>query len=172
MASVTCKCIMTKSISRKSCSAAIRHTSDSTCKTPSKKNKCDKKYSFKAFYRTSGHVRPAKIQISLCIRAVWSEASLGTFWIAKGAKFLHAGTEDSGQPAWTRRLIWVFVGRTCEKVRFCTLRLISWTAPCNPFWQHFVSTNHSWQMVSALGGLKGRMFDSCRIIMPSVVLLF
>ena len=31
---------------------------------------------------TFGHVRPAKIQISLRIRAVWSESSLGTFWIA------------------------------------------------------------------------------------------
>ena len=31
--------------------------------------------------RTFGHVRPAKIQISLRIRAVWSESSRGTFWI-------------------------------------------------------------------------------------------
>ena len=30
-----------------------------------------------------GYVRPAKIQISLCIRAVRSESSLGAFWIAK-----------------------------------------------------------------------------------------
>ena len=35
--------------------------------------------------RTFGHVRPAMIQISLRIRAVWSESSLGIFWIAKGA---------------------------------------------------------------------------------------
>ena len=45
--------------------------------------------------RTSGHVRPAKIQISLRIRAVWSESPLGAFLIAKGVNFLHAGTEDS-----------------------------------------------------------------------------
>ena len=32
---------------------------------------------------TFGHVCPLKIQISLCIRAVWSESSLGTFWKAK-----------------------------------------------------------------------------------------
>ena len=32
--------------------------------------------------RTIGHVRPAKIQISLRIRAVRSEYSLGAFWIA------------------------------------------------------------------------------------------
>ena len=30
--------------------------------------------------RTFGHVRPAKIQISLRIRLVWSESSLGAFW--------------------------------------------------------------------------------------------
>ena len=40
--------------------------------------------------RTFGHMRPAKIQISLHIRAVWSESSLGAFWIAKDAKFLYA----------------------------------------------------------------------------------
>ena len=34
-----------------------------------------------------GHVRPAKIQISLHIRAGWSESSLGAFGIAKHAEF-------------------------------------------------------------------------------------
>ena len=53
-----------------------------------------------------------------------SESSLGTFWIAKDAKFLHADNEDSDQTAWMRRLIWVFVGRTCQQVRFLTLWLI------------------------------------------------
>ena len=71
--------------------------------------------------RTFGHVRPVKIQISLRIRAVWSESSLNAFWIAKDAKFLYADNEDSDQTARMRRLIWVFVGRTCEKVRFLTL---------------------------------------------------
>ena len=59
------------------------------------------------------YVRTAKIQIRLRIRAVWSESLLGAFWIAKDAKFLHAGNEDSDQTARMRRLIWVFVGRTC-----------------------------------------------------------
>ena len=67
---------------------------------------------------------PAKIQISLRIRAVWSESSLGAFSIAKDTKFLHADNEDSDQTARMRRLIWVFFGRTCQKVRFLTLRLI------------------------------------------------
>ena len=40
-------------------------------------------------------VRPAKIQISLRIRAMWSESSLGAFWIAKSTIFLYAGNEDS-----------------------------------------------------------------------------
>ena len=38
---------------------------------------------------------PANIQISLRNRAVWSESSLGTFWIVKDAKFLHAENEAS-----------------------------------------------------------------------------
>ena len=41
-----------------------------------------------------GHVRSAKIQISLHIRAVWSESSLCTFWTAKDAKNLHADNKD------------------------------------------------------------------------------
>ena len=39
----------------------------------------------------------AKIQISLCICTVWSESSLGTFRIAKDAKFLYAENKDSDQ---------------------------------------------------------------------------
>ena len=45
--------------------------------------------------RTFAHVRPAKTQISLCIRAVWLEFLLGAFWIYQGAKFLHMVNEDS-----------------------------------------------------------------------------
>ena len=47
--------------------------------------------------RSFGHVHPAKILIRLRIRAVWSESSLGAFWIAKDAKFPHADNEDAEQ---------------------------------------------------------------------------
>ena len=46
---------------------------------------------------TFAHVRLAKIQISLLIGIVWSESSLGAFWLAKAVKFLHADNEDSDQ---------------------------------------------------------------------------
>ena len=36
---------------------------------------------------TFRNVHPAKIQISQHIHAVWSESSLGTYWIAKVAKY-------------------------------------------------------------------------------------
>ena len=39
-------------------------------------------------------VRPAKTQISLGIRPVWSESSLSAQWIAKDPRFLHADSED------------------------------------------------------------------------------
>ena len=74
--------------------------------------------------RTFGHVRPAKIQISLRIRAVWSESSLTGLWINKDAKFLHADNEDSDQTTRMRRLIWVIDERTCYKVQFGTLRFV------------------------------------------------
>ena len=44
---------------------------------------------------TKWHVRPAKTQISLGIRSVWSESSLCAQWVAKDTSFLHAGNEDT-----------------------------------------------------------------------------
>ena len=64
--------------------------------------------------RTFWRVHPAKIQISLRVRAVWSESSQGAFWITKDAKNLHADSEDFDLTAQMRRLIWVFVGRMLE----------------------------------------------------------
>ena len=40
-------------------------------------------------------VRPAKTQISLGIRPVWSESSLCAQWVAKDPRFLHADSKDS-----------------------------------------------------------------------------
>ena len=67
-----------------------------------------KKYKPQRKLHNFGHVRPEKIQISLRIRAGWSESSLGTFWIVKEAKICNVENEDSGQTAWMRRLIWVY----------------------------------------------------------------
>ena len=50
-------------------------------------------------------MRPAKIQISLRIRAFWSESSLGAFWIARDTMFVHADNKDTDQIARIRRLI-------------------------------------------------------------------
>ena len=41
-----------------------------------------------------GQVRPAKIQISLSIRVVWSESSMASFRIATDARLLHANEDD------------------------------------------------------------------------------
>ena len=63
--------------------------------------------------RTFGHVHPAKIPISLRIRAVWSESSLGAIWITRDIKFIQADIGNSDQIARMRRVIWAFVGCTC-----------------------------------------------------------
>ena len=39
-------------------------------------------------------VRPAKTQISLGIRPVWSESTLYAQWVAKDPRFIHADSED------------------------------------------------------------------------------
>ena len=56
-------------------------------------------------------VRPAKTQISLGIRPVWSESSLCAQWIAKDPRFLNADSDDSGQTGRMPRLIWVCARR-------------------------------------------------------------
>ena len=55
-------------------------------------------------------VRPAKTQINLGIRPVWSESSMCAQWVANDPSFLHADSEDSDQTL--IRLICVFAGRT------------------------------------------------------------
>ena len=63
-------------------------------------------------------VRPAKTQITLGIRPVWSESPLCTHWVAKDPSFLHGDSEDSDQTGWMPRLIWVFTVRRCHFVGF------------------------------------------------------
>ena len=61
---------------------------------------------------TKWHVRPAKTQIRLVIRPVWSEYSLSA-WRKLGSLVTHwAHSEDPDQTRRMPRLIWVFVGRT------------------------------------------------------------
>ena len=82
---------------------------------------------------TKWHVRPAKTQISLGIRPVWSESLLCTQWVAKDPSFLHADREDSDQTGWMPRLTWVFAVRTCHFVGFVT----KWLNLCPPLaWSH------------------------------------
>ena len=59
-------------------------------------------------------LRPAKTQISLGIRPVWSESSLWSQWVAKDPSFLHADSED-----WSD---WAD-GRTCHFFGFLMRRL-------------------------------------------------
>ena len=73
---------------------------------------------------TKWHVHPAKTQISLGIRPVWSESSLSAQWVAKDPSFLHADNEDSDQTGRMPRLIWVFAGRTYHFVGFVMRRLM------------------------------------------------
>ena len=74
---------------------------------------------------TKWHVRPAKTQISLGIRPVWSESSLSA-WRELGSLATHwAHSEDSDQTTGRMpRLICVFAGRTCHFVGFVTRRLL------------------------------------------------
>ena len=71
------------------------------------------------------HVCPAKTQISLGIRPVWSVSSLSAWRNHGSLASLRAHSEDSGQIGRMPRLIWVFVGCTCHFVGFVMRRLKS-----------------------------------------------
>ena len=73
---------------------------------------------------TKWHLRPAKTQISLGIRPVWSESSLCAQWVAKDLSFLHADSEDTDQSGRMPRLIRIFAGCRCHFVGFVMRRLI------------------------------------------------
>ena len=73
---------------------------------------------------TKWHVLPAKTQISLGIRPVWSGSSLSA-WRKLGSLAAHwMHSEDSDQTGRIPRLIWVFTGRTGNFVGFVMRRLI------------------------------------------------
>ena len=73
---------------------------------------------------TIWHVRPKKTQITIGIRAVWSESLLFAGRNAASLGIQNASSEDSDQTARMRRLIWIFAGRTYREVCFVPLRLI------------------------------------------------
>ena len=63
-------------------------------------------------------LRTANLQISLCIRPVWSESSLSA-WTNIGSSATHwAHYEDSDQTGRMPRLIWVFAGYKGHSVGF------------------------------------------------------
>ena len=62
------------------------------------------------------YMRTAKTQISLRIRAAWSESSHSSPRIAKDPKCLLEDSENSDQAGWMLRLIWVFAWRTSRLV--------------------------------------------------------
>ena len=78
-------------------------------------------------------VRPAKTQISLGIRPVWSKSLLCTHWVAKEPNFLRVDSEDSDQTGRMPRLIWVFAGYKCHFVGFVRRRLIFRAGNCKYF---------------------------------------
>ena len=61
---------------------------------------------------TKWHVRPAKPQISLGIRPVWSEFSLSAWRNIWSLAIRWTHSEDPDQTGRMPRLIWVFAGRT------------------------------------------------------------
>ena len=69
-------------------------------------------------------MRPTKTQICKRNRAVWSESSLSTWRVFASLAIQNVPSKDSDQTARMRRLIWIFAGRTCPKLRLWTFLFI------------------------------------------------
>ena len=93
-------------------------------------------------------MRPAKTQISLGIRPVWSESSLSA-WKKLGSLVTHlAHSEDAGQTGWMPRLIWIFAGRPCQFVGFVMMQFNYMICHSWNIYFHFTRWNKShmaWQ---------------------------
>ena len=72
---------------------------------------------------TKWRVHPAKTQISLGVRPVWSESSLCAQWVAKDPSFLRADSKGSDQIGRMPKLTWVFDGYIGHFVGFAMMRL-------------------------------------------------
>ena len=68
--------------------------------------------------RTFWQVRLTKTQISLRIRAVWSEFSLSIWRDFACVAVQIAPSDDSDQTTQMRRLVWIFAGRTFRRYVF------------------------------------------------------
>ena len=79
--------------------------------------------------------RPAKTQISLGIRPVWSESSLSAWRKLRSLATHWAHSEDSDQTGRMPRLIWVFNGRTA------TLLVLSWNCAFHVYSRIFSPAN-------------------------------
>ena len=69
-------------------------------------------------------LRPTMTQISLRIRAVWSESLLSVRRNSASFAILSAHREDSDQTVRMHRLNWILAGRTCPKIHFLMVRLV------------------------------------------------
>ena len=121
---------------------------------------------------TKWHVRPAKTQISLGIRRVWSKSSLSA-WRNIGASATHwAHSEDSDQTGRMPRLIWVFAGRTVILLvlswggSFYYSQPPAWAHPVPGIQQKVIHSIHIWQqflVMESLGLLHMATSTSIRI---------
>ena len=81
------------------------------------------------------HVRPAKTQISLGIRPVWSESPLSAWRKLGSLATQWAHSEDSDQTGRMLKLFWVFAGRTV------ILLILSWGGSIINGWVSFCVTD-------------------------------
>ena len=110
-------------------------------------------------------MRPAKTQISLGIRPVWSESSLCTQWVAKGPSFLHADSENSDQTWRMPRLICLRWAHT-HFVVFFTRRLIYWLIHSDFQTQELFP----WRLANPINKLvlRTRLFLGCAILSENI----
>ena len=124
---------------------------------------------------TKWYVRPAKTQISLGIRPVWSVFAVR--WMGRwGHNFFHADSEDSDQTGRMPRLIWIFAGRKGHFVGFVMRWLIWFLWFVLSMWLTIPCLNlKDIQIYRQYGSLLLHFHDlicSCSIVIPKCFFFF
>ena len=118
---------------------------------------------------TKWHVRPAKTQINLGIRRVWSESSLSAWRKLESSATHWAHSKDSDPTGRMPRLIWVFVGRTCLFVGFVMRRTGPLWYPLTDGWKKVRWHKPCWKIWDGAQLTKWHVRPTCASVQPDQV---
>ena len=119
---------------------------------------------------TKWHVSPAKTQISLGIRPVWSESSLSAWRKLTSLATHWVHSEDSDQTGRMPSLIWVFAGHTCHFAQMVQNQIIQASGNSAQTGRVLATFHHSLCYIT-VDGISSGMRGSCDVVQICLMLI-